>query len=114
LIIHEGLEKAVVWSGALLLALPFLIAAYRKVKSVEYVIGGNERGKLHHANTESDFGGDSNCRYFGDVVVGVGIKCQYFTASAFVISGAGFICCVSAVVMGTVCEATFALANCLD
>jgi hypothetical protein len=114
LIIHEGLEKAVVWSGALLLALPFLIAAYRKLKALSMLLAEMSAGELHHANTESDFGSDSNCRYFGDVAVGVGIKCQYFTASEFVISGAGFICCVSTVVMGAVCEATFAFANCLD
>lgn len=38
LIISEGLEKAVIWSGALLLSLPFLIAAYRKLKALSMLL----------------------------------------------------------------------------
>lgn len=34
----EGLEKAVIWSGALLLSLPFLIAAYRKLKALSMLL----------------------------------------------------------------------------
>lgn len=44
LIIHEGLEKAVVWSGALLLALPFLIAAYRKLKALSMLLAEMSAG----------------------------------------------------------------------
>ncbi len=35
---HEGLEKAVIWSGALLVSLPFLIAAYRKLKALSMLL----------------------------------------------------------------------------
>lgn len=35
---HEGLEKAVIWSGALLASLPFLIAAYRKLKALSMLL----------------------------------------------------------------------------
>jgi CPA2 family monovalent cation:H+ antiporter-2 len=44
LIIHEGLEKTVVWSGALLLALPFLIAAYRKLKALSMLLAEMSAG----------------------------------------------------------------------
>jgi CPA2 family monovalent cation:H+ antiporter-2 len=38
LVLSEGLEKAVIWSGALLLSLPFLIAAYRKLKALSMLL----------------------------------------------------------------------------
>jgi CPA2 family monovalent cation:H+ antiporter-2 len=38
LVVTEGLEKAVIWSGALLLSLPFLIAAYRKLKALSMLL----------------------------------------------------------------------------
>ena len=38
LVVNEGLEKAVIWSGALLLSLPFLIAAYRKIKALSMLL----------------------------------------------------------------------------
>ncbi|PTQ89691.1 cation:proton antiporter [Agitococcus lubricus] len=38
LTIFAGLEKAVVWSGALLASLPFLIAAYRKLKALSMLL----------------------------------------------------------------------------
>lgn len=38
LLIHEGLEKTVIWSGTLLIALPFLIAAYRKLKALSMLL----------------------------------------------------------------------------
>ena len=44
LIIHEGLEKAVVWSAALLVALPFLIAAYRKLKALSMLLAEMSAG----------------------------------------------------------------------
>lgn len=38
LAILHGLEKAVVWSGAMLVSLPFLIAAYRKLKALSMLL----------------------------------------------------------------------------
>jgi CPA2 family monovalent cation:H+ antiporter-2 len=38
LLVHEGLEKTVIWSGTFLLALPFLIAAYRKLKALSMLL----------------------------------------------------------------------------
>ena len=38
LIRHEGLEMAAVWAGALFLSLPFLIAAYRKLKALSMLL----------------------------------------------------------------------------
>jgi len=35
-------QKALIWGGALLLSLPFLIAAYRKLKALSDVAGGDE------------------------------------------------------------------------
>ncbi len=35
---NEGLEKTVIWSGALLASLPFLIAAYRKLKALSMLL----------------------------------------------------------------------------
>lgn len=38
LVRHEGLEISVVWAGALFLSLPFLIAAYRKLKALSMLL----------------------------------------------------------------------------
>lgn len=38
MVLSEGLEKAVIWSGALLVSLPFLIAAYRKLKALSMLL----------------------------------------------------------------------------
>ncbi len=45
LIIDEGLEKTVVWSGALLVSLPFLIAAYRKLKALSMLLAEMSAGQ---------------------------------------------------------------------
>ena len=37
-LLGEGLEKTVIWSGTLLIALPFLIAAYRKLKALSMLL----------------------------------------------------------------------------
>ncbi|MBD9483250.1 cation:proton antiporter [Pseudomonas sp. PDM14] len=37
-IIHDNLQKGLVWGGALLLSLPFLIAAYRKLKALAMLL----------------------------------------------------------------------------
>ena len=45
LAILRGLEKAIVWSGALLLSLPFLIAAYRKLKALSMLLAEMSAGE---------------------------------------------------------------------
>ncbi len=45
LVFHEGLEKTVVWSSALLVSLPFLIAAYRKLKALSMLLAEMSAGE---------------------------------------------------------------------
>jgi CPA2 family monovalent cation:H+ antiporter-2 len=118
LVLSEGLEKAVIWSGALLLSLPFLIAAYRKLKALSMLLAemsvSPERAGQYTMPVRKMISEVIPIVGFDYFIIGLGIKCQYFTASKMVVDCDFVLCFVNSFVMGTICQATFALTNCLD